>query len=55
MASTDSKTGTRIATFKVGRDEYERLEELARDDERSVSAVLRLAVREYLEAREVRS
>jgi predicted transcriptional regulator len=43
---------TRTATFKVSLDEYRRLERVAREDDRSVSAVLRLAVRDYLEARE---
>lgn len=39
---------TRIATFKLGQQEYQRLEMIARKEERSVSAVLRLAVRRYL-------
>ncbi len=43
---------TRTATFKVSLDEYRRLELVAREDDRSVSAVLRLAVRDYLENRE---
>lgn len=42
---------TRTATFKIGLQDYERLESLAETDDRSVSAVLRLAVREYLDAR----
>lgn len=42
----------RIATFKLPVDEYRRLEQVARDEERSVSAVIRLALRGYLEARE---
>lgn len=44
--------GSVIATFKLPADEYERLEQVARDEERSVSAVLRLALRDYLESRE---
>lgn len=49
---TTPEPQTRIATFKIPADEYRRLEEIAERDDRSVSAVLRLAVRVYLEERE---
>lgn len=52
MPTPSEKTQSRIATFKVPVDEYERLEQVARDEERSVSAVLRLALRDYLESRD---
>lgn len=45
------KSNMRIATFKIDADDYNRLEDAAREDDRSVSAVLRLAVRDYLDAR----
>lgn len=41
---------TRVATFKVSLTDYEGLETVARREERSVSAVIRLAIRDYLEA-----
>ena len=42
---------TRVATFKIGQADYDQLERLAIQDDRSVSAVLRLAVRQYLDGR----
>jgi predicted transcriptional regulator len=52
MNHTPNQTpGTRIATFKIGLDDYEQVEAVAERDDRSVSAVLRLAVRDYLDAR----
>ena len=40
---------TRIVTFKMDGDEYDRLAALARKEDRSVSAVIRLAVRDYVD------
>jgi predicted transcriptional regulator len=39
---------TRLASFQIPVTEYRRLELLAERHDRSVSAVLRLAVRDYL-------
>lgn len=44
----------RIATFKLPPEEYKELEEIAEREERSVSAVLRLAVRLYIEEAKTR-
>lgn len=52
MATPPSTEPLRIATFKIGESDYERLERVAAEDDRSVSAVLRVAVRFYLEQRE---
>jgi predicted transcriptional regulator len=37
-----------MASFQLPMSDYRRLTEIAATDERSVSAVLRLAVRDYL-------
>ena len=41
----------RITSFKVDPIDHERLERVAAEDERSVSAVIRLAIRRYLDDR----
>ncbi len=46
--ATTEQAGPRIATFKLPANEYARLERIAQDDDRTISAVLRLAVRFYL-------
>jgi len=46
---TQKSETLRVATFKVSQADYARVEEVAARDDRSVSAVLRLAVRRYLE------
>lgn len=48
MATTPS-FASRIATFKLPGDEYAQVEQIAKRDDRSMSAVFRLAVRDYLE------
>lgn len=40
----------RVATFKIDQADYAKVEAVAARDDRSVSAVLRLAVRQYLES-----
>lgn len=52
MDGTPIPAAVKIASFKIDADEYERVEAVAERDERSVSAVLRLAVRDYLERHE---
>jgi predicted transcriptional regulator len=52
MPTSPSQTPSKIATFKLPADEWRRLEEVAEQDERSVSAVIRLAVRQYLDERQ---
>lgn len=44
------KTGSsmEVATIRIEGDEAERLRVLAREEDRSVSSVIRLAVRDYL-------
>ncbi len=50
--STDSQaTRDEIVTTRLETETVERLREYARLQERTVSSVLRLAVREYLDAR----
>lgn len=52
IASTQNgKNETRLATFRLAETDYREVEEIAATDDRSVSAVLRLAVRAYLEER----
>jgi predicted transcriptional regulator len=48
--STDTPTAE-VITFKLPADEKARLEAIAAADERTVSAVLRLLVRQLLEER----
>jgi predicted transcriptional regulator len=45
---THGDAETRLASFQIPLDLYRRLELLAERHDRSVSAVLRLAVRDYL-------
>ena len=47
-----SADSPRVATFKLPGRDYERLERIAREEDRTISAVLRLAVREYLRDKE---
>ena len=49
VTTSARQTDTRIATFKLPDEDYRRLEQIAASEERSVSAVLRLAVRSYIE------
>jgi predicted transcriptional regulator len=50
VVSTDTPTAE-VITFKLPADEKARLEAIAAADERTVSAVLRLLVRQLLEER----
>lgn len=42
---------TRIVSFQIPPAEYRRIVEIAKEEERTVSGVIRLAVRRYLEER----
>ena len=50
MAASDQKRSEYL-TFRIGEEDKERVVELARQDERSVSQLLGFAVREYLQRR----
>ncbi len=52
METTGSKLKTRVIQFRATPSEVERLERFAREDDRTISGVLRLAIREYLAKRE---
>jgi predicted transcriptional regulator len=52
---THEAAETRLASFQIPLDLYRRLELLAERHDRSVSAVLRLAVRDYLENHDAES
>ena len=49
MATPSRQAAAKIASFKIAPEEYRRLEEVAEREERSVSAVIRIAVRQYLD------
>jgi predicted transcriptional regulator len=53
--NTSREAPTRLASFQIQTAEYRRLELLAERHDRSVSAVLRLAVRDYLENHDAES
>lgn len=52
MGTPAADTATRPVTFKISEADILRLQEIAQADERTVSAVLRLAVRYYIEGRQ---
>ena len=52
MNHTPEAAVTKVATFKIDQGDYDQLERVAIQDDRSVSAVLRLAVRHYLDQRQ---
>lgn len=48
MATPNRKPGSKVVSLKLSEVEYEQWREAAERQERSVSAVIRLAVRRYL-------
>jgi predicted DNA-binding ribbon-helix-helix protein len=48
MAKKEDLTGTRMVTFMLDSKDYEKVVLVSRVEDRSLSAVLRLAVRDYL-------
>lgn len=51
MSTPAAENETRIATFKIPTSDYQQVERIAEREDRSVSAVLRLAVKQYLDER----
>lgn len=50
-SESETLMASRVTSFKVDDAEYRLLERIAAEDDRSVSAVIRLAIRQYVDSR----